>query len=242
MGRSRSWWIAVAIVVTAVALALPIVAWATSTSSGAHNRGVVMFVGDSNITFSAQVIVDALTSQQHVDNSYTPVLVSHIGVSIRYGDCRSSAPSCATNNYWQIKMKETVPKVNADIYVNDLGINDTASAGTATTRGYEYYGQKIDWFMRLLPPSKTVLWTNLPCQVEPPDRSYGCQRVNYALSVAKNRWSNLVVLDWASIANLHPEFMKGGSDLTAVHYTLAGQSAWTAFVLKELDARLPAPQ
>jgi hypothetical protein len=199
-------------------------------------------VGDSNITFAAQVIVNELTSQQHVDNSYAPVFLSYVGASIRYGDCAGAAPSCTENNYWQIKLGEAVPKVNPDIYVNDLGINDTSAAGAATTRGYAYYGQKIDWFMRLLPPGKTVLWTNLPCKIEPPDRLYGCQRVDYALSLAKNRWSNSVVLDWASIANSHPEYMRGGSDLTAVHYTVAGQTAWTEFVLKALDARLPAPR
>ena len=36
--------------------------------------------------------------------------------------------------------------------------------------GLRHYGHKIDWFMSLVPRTTPVLWTNLPCAIEPPNR------------------------------------------------------------------------
>jgi hypothetical protein len=122
--------------------------------------------------------------------------------------------------------------------VNDLGINDTGKLGTATTPGYADYGQKIDWFMNSV-GGKPVLWTNLPCAIEPPARLDACRQVNYALWFAPWRWPNLTVLYWNKVANSHPEYMAAPGE--EVHYSVAGQWAWSKFVVDALDDRFPAP-
>jgi hypothetical protein len=179
-----------------------------------------------------------LTWGQHNDNGYVPVLASRVGSMIRTPDCLNPPTPCTTFDYWKLKLATILPRVNANAIVNDLGINDTGKSGTATTPGYAYYGQKIDWFMNLV-GGKRVLWTNLPCAIEPPALLSGCQQVNYALSFAPRRWPNLTVLYWNNVANSHPEYMASpGKD---VHYSPAGQEAWSKLVVDALDARLPAP-
>ncbi len=208
------------------------------TTSNAHDRGVIAFVGDSNITINAAGIDWALTTGTHNDNSYTPVFISRVGSGIRTPDCIDTK-TCTTNNFWKTKLGEVLPKVNADIYVNDLGINDTAFAGTSTTIGYANYAQKIDWFMKLIPAGKPVLWTNLPCAIEPPSRLTGCQTVNFALAQAPKRWPNLTILNWAAVANTHKEYITDqGND---VHYNNAGYAAWNQLVVDALDARRSVP-
>jgi hypothetical protein len=207
-----------------------------STSGNARTRGLVLFVGDSNVTISAGVIDAQLTYWEHHDNGYVPVFASRVGASIRSPDCLD--PNCSTFNYWKLKLGTILPKLDADAIVNDLGINDTAAEGTAGTPGYAGYGVKIDWFMGLV-GDKPVFWTLLPCAIEPPAREVGCKRVNAALSQAAERWPNLVVLAWNAVANDHPEYMS--SPGSSVHYSAEGRWAWTRFVVDELDARFPAP-
>jgi hypothetical protein len=197
---------------------------------------VILFAGDSNITLSAEAIDLLLTTQTHNDNGYVPVVASRVGSAIRTEDCLNPT-NCTTFNYWQGKLATILPKVNADAIVNDLGINDTPALGAASTPGYADYGQKIDWFMRLV-SGKSVLWTNLPCAIEPANRRTGCRAVNTALSLATQRWPNLTVLAWDLVANLHPEYM--ASPGTDVHYGKLGQLAWAKFVVAALDKRFPA--
>lgn len=210
------------------------------TTSNAHNRGVILFVGDSNITLGSEVIDWALTWQSHNDNGYSPVMMSRAGSAIRTSDCLIST-SCTTYNYWQTKLGETLTKVSPDAIVTDLGINDTATSGTAGTPGYSYYGQKIDWFMKLVPAGKPVFWTNLPCAIEPPDRLTGCLTVNAALSQAPKRWPNLHLINWALVANTHPEYMANVGQPGAVHYNGTGDGVWANTVLSALDAYFPIP-
>jgi hypothetical protein len=88
-----------------------------------------------------------------------------------------------------------------------------------------------------VPTDQAVLWTNLPCSIEPPARLTGCQTVNDALAKAPARWANLIVIDWASKAKGHPEYMSSpGKD---VHLSVDGQVAWGAAVVRALDARFP---
>jgi hypothetical protein len=221
-----------ALLVTAGAVA----AGAVNTTN-AHTRGVVLFVGDSNMTLGATAIDWTLTWEQHHNNGYVPVLASRVGAAIRTPDCLDPT-SCTHFNYWKLKLATILPKVNADAIVNGLGINDTASVGTATSPGYGHYGQKIDWFMNLV-AGKPVLWTNLPCAIEPSGRLTGCKTVNAALSRARGRWRNLTVLAWNVVANDHPEYM--ASPGTNVHYSTAGEAAWSNLVVSALDARFPAP-
>ncbi len=210
---------------------------ATTTTSNAKTRGVILFVGDSNIYLNAFGIVSELSGPgPHGDNGYVPVLASRPGAAIRSPDCLVSA-GCTTGDYWKVKFAGLLPKVQADAFVTNLGINDTAQAGTATGVGYFSYPKKIDWYMQLIPAGKLVIWTNLPCGIEPVSRLTGCRTVNYALSLAKVRWPNLVVADWAAVANSHPEYLVG--DGTGVHLSTAGNSAWIALVTRELDSRLP---
>jgi hypothetical protein len=92
--------------------------------------------------------------------------------------------------------------------------------------------------MSSIPQGTPVLWTNLPCEIEPPARYEGCTIVNNALDAARGRWPNLVLVNWAARANSHPEYLMGGGN---VHLTPEGASAWTALVTAVLDLRLPAP-
>ena len=203
----------------------------------AHNRGVILFVGDSNTIFGAGATTYEMQwAGGHHYNGYAPVFLGHSGAGIRHGDC-APADSCPTSNYWKIKLGETFPKVQPDFVVVSLGTNDARRRGTPTTLGYAAYGDKIDWFMRLLPAGQKVLWTNLPCAIEPADRLTGCLAVNATLAKARQRWPRLVVLDWASRANPHPEYMKEGQ----AHYSKLGYAVWAEFVVAALDARLPVP-
>jgi hypothetical protein len=224
------------VLLTVVSSAGTLASGAVGTSN-ANTRGVVLFVGDSNITLGAAAIDWTLTWMQHNDNGYVPVLASRVGAAIRTPDCLDPT-SCTHFNYWKLKLATILPKVDSDMIVNDLGINDTKEQGSATTPGYSHYDQKIDWFMSLV-NGKRVLWTNLPCAIEPAARATGCRAVNDALSQAPARWPNLTVLAWDAVANSHPDYMASpGSD---VHYSATGEAAWSDFVVSALDDRTPAP-
>lgn len=237
MAKRVRWPGLIVIVGMAVVAVSGSIVWAAS-SSNANVRGVVLFVGDSNISLSTSAIDLALTANTHKDNGYVPVLESRIGSSIRTSDCLNPT-GCTTTNYWKLKISQTLLRINPNAIVTDLGINDTTGNGTSTTSGYAGYGLKIDWFMSLIPRTKPVMWTNLPCTIEPPGLLKGCQAVNQALSAATVRWSNLWVLNWAEAANSHPTYMlTPGKD---VHLSPAGSAAWVRVVLGLLDARFPPP-
>lgn len=207
-----------------------------TTTSNSGTRGVILFLGDSNVTLAAQNIDWSLTWNSHADNGYVPVMASRVGSSIRTPDCLQPS-GCATFDYWKTRLASLNGKVVPDAIVVNLGINDTASLGTSTTPGYASYPKKIDWFMALA-AGRPVLWTNLPCSIEPASRSTGCTTVNYALSLATERWPNLTVLEWNRRALNHTEYMAApGVD---VHYSARGLAAWTAFVVEALDRRFPA--
>jgi hypothetical protein len=192
-------------------------------------------VGDSNITLAGTQIALALTNRDH---GYVPVIFTKPGAAIRSQDCSEPAP-CPTWNYWEIRLGQGLPKVGSDVFVVNLGINDTNKLGTSGTQGYSNYDNKIDWFMKLLPSTRPVLWTNLPCSLEPESRKRGCMIVNYALGQAQSRWPNLTVLNWAAVAAGHPEYMVNpGND---VHYSFDGVKAWSELVAAAVDTRLPEP-
>jgi lysophospholipase L1-like esterase len=188
----------------------------------------VLIVGDSNVALAAYSINWELVAQRP-HNGYQPTLANRLGVGIRAPDC--PAPEVCPADYWQGKLAG----VEADVLVVNLGVNDTASPGTATTQGYLAYPQKIDWFMALA-EGRPVVWTNLPCPLLAEVRRSGCVRVNVNLASATTRWPNLTVLDWNKEASPHPEWM--GAD--GVHLTSPGHLAWTRLVLAELDRRFPA--
>jgi len=209
-----------------------VTAGAVTTNSG-QTRGVVLFVGDSNVSLAAEAIEVALTFK---DDHYVPVLASRMGAKIRSADCLVVS-TCTTFDYWRYKLASLNNKVNADVIVNNLGINDTIVPGTLTTPGYAFYGRKIDWFMGLV-RGKPVFWSTLPCRLEPLDRQVGCKTVEYELYRARARWPNLTILPWGTVASSHPAYMlRAGS----VHFSAIGYAAWAALVASALDARFPAP-
>ena len=110
-------------------------------------------------------------------NQYVPVLASRAGARIRTPDCLNPL-DCETFDYWRYKLATLRSKIDSDVIVSDLGINDALSEGTADGPGYAFYGRKIDWFMNLV-GGERVLWTSLPCHIEPPDWQTGCKVVNY---------------------------------------------------------------
>src|SRR4051794_524802 len=210
-----------------------------TTADNSHVRAVVLFVGDSNVSLGAGPIDWVLTSQDHNDNGYIPVMASRFGAGIRTPDCLETTTPCPTADYWATKIGEILAKVRPDAIVSDLGINDAVSTGTLTSLGYGSYTKKIDWFMSVVPSTTPVLWTNLPCGLEPVDRFNGCNAVNYALKASSSRWSNLAVMDWNFRAYGHPEYMSAPG--TEVHLSTTGHLAWANLVVQRLDARFPAP-
>jgi lysophospholipase L1-like esterase len=225
------------VAVLAVVLSVAACAASAKTSSNAKTRGLVLDVGDSNVTLGVASIDRVLTSNEHNENGYVPVIASRIGASIRTPDCLDSS-RCTTHDYWKLKLATILPRIKPDAIVNNLGVNDTVSPGTVGTPGYSSYSHKIDGFMKLVGGTQ-VLWTNLPCKIEPKPRRTGCQAVNRALSLAHKRWPNLEVLSWDAVADEHPEFM--ASPGTGIHYTRVGYAVWARFVVGALDARFPAP-
>jgi hypothetical protein len=81
-----------------------------------------------------------------------------------------------------------------------------------------------------------VLWTNLPCSILPPGYETGCATVDQALMDAQARHEDLHVLDWAAVADGHPEWV----DPDGVHYTHEGSKAYADFLRDALDAIVPA--
>jgi hypothetical protein len=207
-----------------------VVARALSSTRG-HVRGVVTLVGDSNLLLASQSVNGLLANR---DNGYVPVFLPHVGAGIRTRACYTSP---CTIYYWETRLAEALPRVDSDAIVVNLGVNDTHSAGTPSSPGYAAYDAKVDWFMGLLPDGVTVLWTNLPCQILPATRYAGCRAVNTALAAAASRWPNLVVVNWAAVANSHPEYIVTGD----VHYTAYGRAAWARLVTRALDLRFPPP-
>jgi lysophospholipase L1-like esterase len=235
-GRSGARWLLgiLGVVVFATAVGAD-VATPSATDRNSHVRAVVLFVGDSNISVSVEPVYWALTYGDHNDNAYVPMFTSRPGAAIRTEDCLV-AVDCATTDYWKTRLGELLPEVSPDVVVTNLGVNDTAGVGTAETAGSAGYPGKIDWFMELLPEDTPVLWTNLPCDLLEDVRADACALVNDALADAVDRWPNLVVLDWATAAAGHPDYL---GDI--VHLSEEGQAAWTELVVGALDERFPAP-
>jgi hypothetical protein len=209
------------------------IAVATPTPSTGQTRATAIFLGDSNEVLAGTDLDLSLLSRNY---GYVVVNVARPGATIRYGDC-TQGTNCPTYDYWRARIADTLASVRPEVWVIDLGINDAARLGTATSPGYSSYGAKIDWLMNLL-GSTPVVWTNLPCKIEPTTLRTGCAAVNQALVSARSRHPNLFVLDWASAANQHPDYLgpPGG-----VHLTTAGGGAWAGLVTQRLDSMFAAP-
>ena len=138
----------------------------------------------------------------------------------------------------ELLAQDQLEQFERDGFVVNLGINDTEAAGTAATRGYADYAAKIDWLMGLFPPHMPVWWTNLPCSIEPEDRSIGCRAVNDALAAAPERWPDLTVLDFATASLGRHEYLL--AHIGGVHLAGPGARAWAHLVGEALNAHFPA--
>jgi lysophospholipase L1-like esterase len=203
------------------------------TPRNSDTRAVVLFVGDSNVTLAAANIDWALTWQAHEDNGYVPVMASRVGSAIRTPDCLEP-DGCDTFDYWADKLASLEDKVVPDAIVINLGVNDAGLEGTATSPGYAGYDEKIDWLMERT-GDVPVLWTNLPCALEPPDIQPGCEVVNDALAQAPERWPNLTLVDWSERAGTNPDVILPGD----LHLSPAGRALWAELVVEALDAEFP---
>ena len=203
-----------------------------SEGASAKRTKVVAFVGDSNILLATGALALTFFEQKH---NYPFVVVARVGSGIRFSNCAGESEPCATHDFWRVRLDDVRRKIRPDAYVVNLGINDTATPGSSTTPGYADYGKKVDYLMALL-GNRPVLWTNLPCRVEPKSRLVGCGAVNDALAAASSRHKNLTVVDWATVANAHPSWMAPSAG--GVHYKPAGYGAWSGLVAKTIEARL----
>jgi hypothetical protein len=202
-----------------------------AAASAGRVRAVVTFVGDSNLIVGfAHIGVAFATS----DQPYAIVQLAKPGATIRRRDFAS--PQSDTHDFWLHRLRDAQSKIATDGYVVNLGVNDARRPGLATGPGYSAYGEKIDWLMALLAPHP-VWWTNLPAQIVPPEWMTGCLAVNSALAAAEERWPNLTVLDWAAVADPHPEYVAGHE---RIHITWKAATAWAQLVLNALDSYFPS--
>jgi hypothetical protein len=180
--------------------------------------GTVAFVGDSNLLIGGTALDLALSDRLR---GYLVVNSARSGAAIRSHG----------GGFWDARLAGLKRAIDADAYVVNLGINDTASPGSMDGAGYGNYGKKIDWLLSRIDAKVPVLWSNLPCEIEPADRAKGCAAVNRALIGARSRHRNLTVVDWAKTANRRRDWIFG------IHYTPGGQAAYAKAIAAALDAR-----
>jgi hypothetical protein len=224
----------------------------TTTQAGPDRtegmRALVAVVGDSNVSLGGRPMVRDLTrgtggvlDADHLAGSYVPLFVGVPGAGIRTPTCPAPTKECSGNDFWAKKLGATLARASVDAVITNLGINDAFAAGTPATIGYAGYDRKIDYFMRLVPSSVVVLWTNLPCAIEPSAVHVGCGAVNRALADAPARWHNLKIVDWAAAAGAHASYIdQDAPPRHRVHYTDSGHAAWSRLVKGALDAEFPA--
>lgn len=181
----------------------------------------VAVLGDSNVLLYETGV------RRNLDG-YDITVAAKPGVALR-GFTDSTTLRGCIGDYWPDVIKDLPP---VEAIVVQLGINDAAARGTESTPGYGNFGPKIDWFMELIPGGVPVLWSNLPCDLEPLAWRTGCVAINDALVVAADRWPDLTVIDWAAAATGRPEFIEPDD----IHLTFAGATAWIGLVRATLQA------
>lgn len=200
-----------------------------SAPAAAVEPPVVLLVGDSNLALASGQITFAMAvpGDGAVGDGYAPVVVSKVSAGIRTRDCAG----CNTFDYWEATLNDLDGRVEPDVIVTNLGINDARRPGVPGEVGYSDYATKIDWFMELTGDTP-VLWTDLPCAIEPAIFHRGCAEINDALEVAPERWPNLTVVDWSGAASEHPDYIAlPGKD---VHNGIVGLNAWSSVVMAAL--------
>lgn len=158
---------------------------------------LIACVGDSNMALGATALLHAL----HHGGSRCPVVfLAHRGRGI---------------DGWERDLALLPP---AGQYIVNLGVND------AVAGGYENWLERARAFRARLPGS--VVWSNLPAELEPVPRQAGSRVVNDALGSL-----DVTVADWASVAR--PEWIDDA------HLTADGARAWARCIVATLDARKP---
>jgi hypothetical protein len=120
--------------------------------------------------------------------------------------------------YWT----RVVPRLRAETWIINIGFNDTR-------HGCEDYPASVDTFLGLL--AGRAFWSTVFVVDE--DRRAGCEAINDALCNAQNRWANLTVVDWASVAratDLRPD---------GVHLSPEGGRRWAEFVAQHVTGSTP---
>jgi lysophospholipase L1-like esterase len=186
-----------------------------------------MLISDSNVAIAISAL--ALDLTRGTSPAFVLVDAAQAGAGIRH----------PTSDFWAKRLGDVLAVTAVDGFVINLGINDTGLEGGATSRGYACYEAKVDWLMSLLPSSKPVWWTNLPCDIEPEYRHRGCAEVNHALAGAPKRWPNLTILDWADTARGRREFLL--PDAFQVHLSSSGGNAWAALISGAVKERFGTP-
>src|SRR4051795_7752042 len=82
------------------------------SGDNANTRGIVAFVGDSNITLADGQVGLALADTTHLNNGYVPILLHRSGSGIRTSDCMDS--TYGTYDYWNLKLTPLWPKLGVD--------------------------------------------------------------------------------------------------------------------------------
>ena len=193
------------------------------TESGQVSATVV-FVGDSNLVRASTQLIETLSAPEV---GAVPTFAARSGARVYWNGCWYFSPCYTPGDlqYWAHRLG-ALP--TPDVWVVNLGVNDALTAGSATTGGYSWYNQKIDYILGLA-RGRPVIWTNLPCGIYPPEYQTGCAIINQALWNAQPRWPNLRFANWRTVAELHPEWVDG-----TVHLTTAGYAAYAALIKDEL--------
>lgn len=171
----------------------------------------MVVVGDSNITIREPIIRKVLNPAE---------IHAQPGAAI--------LPGLSSTVDWATELEG----LKADVVIINLGINDAALAGEPDTQGFTSYDAKVDDLLALFPEGAEILWSNLPCDLEPPDWRRGCAAVNAALAAAADRWPSLTVVDWAAAAR-PGHFTDLGSN---VHLSPEGGRAWAETIATALAA------
>lgn len=194
-------------------------------------KAKVTFLGDSNISNGASQLITVLSPSQV---GYVGTFAVRHGAGLYWNGCDpgQACPNPAATDYWAQRLRD-LPL--ADAYVVNLGVVDSKTAGTATTHGYAWWSQKIDWLMAQL-GGKPVLWSNLTCTHVPADRTQGCLTINQSLWNARARWPNLVFVQWRNVAEAnYPAWF----DPDGIHYSPSGYAGYADLIKSTLDTVLP---
>ena len=116
-----------------------------------------------------------------------------------------------------------------DLVIVALGTNDTSDGLDA-----EQLDARIDSLLAVTGPDIPVIWVSV-YRRDSEGAGAAAERFNDALRRATDRHANLSVADWWSYITLH-QAMVG---IDGIHLTTEGYAARTAWLLRQMAARLP---